>query len=158
MDCKTVPIAETTTETVITDTDILLAGADDDLFPLLNTSPGLLGSPMTSPMEENHLPASPLTLVTNLTTSQTVGSPFQPIGRASPFQPVNQSVPSPSKSATPQTVRGKTDIDSSIHQPLAQGHVISTVHPGKLPETFWMSYPHAEKSYPVIMRVSIDGF
>lgn len=164
VDCKAIP--HTAPETVITDTDILLAGADDDendtdplrhLFPLLNTSPtplspGLLGSPMTSPMEDNHLgSSSPLGLVPNMTSSQAVSSPFQPIERTSPFQPVNPSVPSPSKSVTPQTVRRS---DSLIQQILAQGHVISTIHPGQLPHSFWINYPHAKNSCPVILKVT----
>lgn len=170
-DNKTVMTPETTTETVITDTDILLAGADDEsdpdplrhLFPLLNTSPTplspsavLLGSPLTSPLDENHLhSSSPHTRVSNLTSSPSVSvhSPFQPIGRGSPFQPV--AAASPSKSVTSQAGQSKVDDDCPILQPLAQGYVISTVHTGKLPSFFWANYPQAEKLYPVILRVSI---
>ena len=171
-DNKTVMTPETTTETVITDTDILLAGADDDesdadplrhLFPLLNTSPTplsptavLLGSPLTSPLDDTHLhSSSPHTRVSNLTSSPAVSahSPFQPIGRGSPFQPV--AAASPSKSVTSQAGQSKVDDDCPILQPLAQGYVISTVHTGKLPSFFWANYPQAEKLYPVILRVSI---
>jgi len=149
-----------------------LASADDDendpdplrhLFPLLNTSPTPLSpvllsppmaSPMASPMENNHLgSSSPLGLVPDITNSQPVSSPFQPIERASPFQPVNQATLSPSKSVTPQTVR-KSDPDSPLLQSLAQGHYISTVHAGQLAHSFWTNYPQAENSDPVILRVS----
>ena len=158
---------DTTTETVVTDPDILLAGVDDDendqdplrhLFPLLNTSPPplsptscMLPSPLdTSPMQGT----SPLTRPIQLTASpgRPAPSPFQPISRLSPFQPLH-STPSPSMTnGTTLEFQGGEGEDS-LSVPQAQGYIISTVHTGKMPVTFWASSSHSETSDPVMLKV-----
>lgn len=157
---------DTTTETVVTDTDILLAGVDDDendqdplshLFPLYNTSPPAL-SPTScilpldpSPMQGT----SPLSRPTKLSASPgvSVSSPFQPISRISPFQPLH-STPSPSMAnATTMEIQGE-EAEDSLCVPYAQGYIISTVQTGKMPGTFWASSSHSETSDPVILKVA----
>lgn len=160
---------DTTTETVVTDTDILLAGVDDDendqdplrhLFPLLNASPPplsptsvMLPSPLdSSPMQGT----SPLTRPAKLTTSpgMSASSPFQPISRLSPF-PIH-STPSPSVgNGTTLEIDGG-DGEDNLSVPQAQGYMISTVHTGKMPATFWASSSHSETSDPVILKVRVS--
>lgn len=159
---------DTTTETVVTDTDILLAGVDDDendqdplrhLFPLLNTSPSplsptMLPSPLdSSPMQGT---SSPLTRPTKLSASPgvSVSSPFQPISRLSPFQPLH-STPSPSTGNTTTLEFHDEDGEDRLSVPQAQGYIISTVHTGKMPGTFWASSSHSETSNPVILKVGV---
>ena len=167
-DSKTVAIPDTTTETVVTDTDILLAGADDDetdqdplrtLFPLLNSPSALspvriLGSPVASPLDSSPMrTSSPLTRPATLTTSPAVSvqSPFQPIARASPFQPM-RSTPSPSVMSLPSFgTQGEGEEGS---EPMAQGYFISTMPTGKMPSTFWANCPKAENMRPVILKVT----
>ena len=159
---------DTATESVETDTDILLAGVDDDendqdplrhLFPLLNSSPPPL-SPTSCifppPLDSSPIQGtSPLTRPTKLATSpgMSASSPFQPISRISPFQPL-RSTPSPSVTngtASDQFHGGDTEDSPSV--PQAQGYIISTVHTGKMPATFWASSSHSETSDPVILKV-----
>lgn len=159
-------LPETTTETVVTDTDILLAGVDDDendqdplrhLFPLLNSSPPSLsptGCILPSPLDTSPIQGtSPLTRPATLTASPgvSVSSPFQPISRLSPFQPLH-STPSPS-TANAATIEVQEDGDDKLSVPYAQGYIISTVQTGKMPGTFWASSSHSETCDPVILKV-----
>lgn len=161
-------LPETTTETVVTDTDILLAGVDDDendqdplrhLFPLLNSSPPSLsptGCILPSPLDTSPIQGtSPLTRPATLTASPgvSVSSPFQPISRLSPFQPLH-STPSPS-TANAATVEVQEDGDDKLSVPYAQGYIISTVQTGKMPGTFWASSSHSETCDPVILKASL---
>lgn len=156
---------DTTTETVVTDTDILLAGVDDDendqdplrhLFPLLNASPPAL-SPTSCMLPLDSSPmqgTSPLSRPTKLTASPgvSVSSPFQPISRLSPFQPLH-STPSPSMTNTTTLEIQEEEAEGSLCVPHAQGYIISTVQTGKMPGTFWASSSHSETSDPVILKV-----
>lgn len=156
---------DTTTETVVTDTDILLAGVDDDendqdplrhLFPLLNTSPPTLSPTGMLPLDSSPMQgASPLSRPTKLTASPgvSVPSPFQPISRLSPFQPLH-STPSPSMANVTAMELQEEDGEDSLCVPYAQGYIISTVQTGKMPGTFWASSSHSETSDPVILKVT----
>ena len=157
---------DTTTETVVTDTDILLAGVDDDendqdplrhLFPLLNTSPPTLSPTGMLPLDSSPMPgASPLSRPTKLSASPgvSVHSPFQPISRLSPFQPLH-STPSPSMANVTTMDFQEEEGEDSLCVPHAQGYIISTVQTGKMPGTFWASSSHSETSDPVILKVMI---
>lgn len=154
---------DTTTETVVTDTDILLAGVDDDendqdplrqLFPLLNTSP-LSPTGCMLPLDSSPVQgASPLSRPTKLSASPgvSVPSPFQPISRLSPFQPLH-STPSPSTANGTTLEFQEEEGEDSLCVPQAQGYIISTVQTGKMPGTFWASSSHSETSDPVILKV-----
>lgn len=154
---------DTTTETVVTDTDILLAGVDDDendqdplrhLFPLLNTSPPTLSPTGMLPLDSSMQGASPLSCPTKLSASPgvSVHSPFQPISRLSPFQPLH-STPSPSMANVTTMDFQEEEGEDSLCVPHAQGYIISTVQTGKMPGTFWASSSHSETSDPVILKV-----
>ena len=159
---------DTTTETVVTDTDILLAGVDDDendqdplrhLFPLLNTSPPPPLSPtscmLPSPLDSSPMQGtSPLTRPTKLAASpgMSASSPFQPISRLSPYQPLH-STPSPSMANGTTLEFEGGEGEDSLSVPQAQGYIISTAHTGKMPATFWGSLSHSETSDPVILKV-----
>jgi len=43
--------------------------------------------------------------------------------------------------------------EDSLSVPQAQGYIISTVHTGKMPVTFWASSSHSETSDPVMLKV-----
>ncbi|XP_032239146.2 mediator of RNA polymerase II transcription subunit 13 isoform X2 [Nematostella vectensis] len=170
-DVKTVVTPEPPTDTVVTDTSILLAGADDDesdpdplrhLFPLLNTSPTPL-SPVLIPspaIDENHLhTSSPLNRTSQLNASPGVQShsPFQPISRVSPFQPVTGPAapsPVPCNTTVPSAVACVPE-EGGLLLPLAQGYFISTLHTGKVPAAFWAGFPQSETSYPVMLRAAL---
>ena len=161
---------DTATEAVVTDTDILMAGADDDvdndlqqIFSLLETprplSPtsGMLTSPMTSSLEPSTMQTSPLSRPAGLANSPVVPvhSPFQPIARSSPFQPVSCHTPSPSVSMFPgqSGSQGERVEESPLLQPLSQGYLVSSVPTGKMPSTLRANSPQADKSSPVMLRV-----
>lgn len=160
---------DATTETVVTDTDILLAGVDDDendndplghLFPLINTLPPALSPSscmLPSPLDASPMQGtSPLTRPGKLTSSpgMSVSSPFQPISRISPFQPL-RSTPSPSLGSSTMLETENAAGDDCLPVPQAQGYLISTVHTGKMPATFWGSSSHSETSDPVILKAAL---
>ena len=158
----------TTTETVVTDTDILLAGVDDDendqdplrhLFPLLNASPPPLSPTscmMPSPLDSSPMQsASPLSRPPKLSAvspAMSAPSPFQPISRLSPFQPLH-STPSPSMANTTTAESHWQEGEDSLTVPQAQGYIISTVQTGKMPVTFWANSSHSETTDPVMLKV-----
>ena len=157
---------DTAPEAVVTDTDILLAAVDDDendqdpltqLFPLLNpTSPSLSPSCMLpSPLDSSQMQSSsPLTRPSKLAPSPVVSvpSPFQPIARVSPLQPLH-STPSPSLGNLSSHDAQEEEEQLSSNTPCAQGYIISTVHTGKMPASFWSTAPHLETSHPAILKV-----
>ena len=151
------------------DTDILLAGVDDDendndplghLFPLITTLPPALSPSscmLPSPLDASPMQGtSPLTRPGKLTSSpgMSVSSPFQPISRISPFQPL-RSTPSPSLGSSTMLETESAAGDDCLPVPQAQGYLISTVHTGKMPATFWGSSSHSETSDPVILKVKV---
>lgn len=159
---------DTTTETVVTDTDILLAGVDDDendqdplrhLFPLLNASPPplsptscMMPSPLDSSPMQGTPPLSRPPKLSAASPAMSAPSPFQPISRLSPFQPLH-STPSPSMANTTTAESHGQEGEDSLAVPQAQGYMISTVQTGKMPVTFWANSSHSETNDPVMLKV-----
>lgn len=159
---------DTTTETVVTDTDILLAGVDDDendqdplrhLFPLLNASPPplsptscMMPSPLDSSPMQGTPPLSRPPKLSAASPAMSAPSPFQPISRLSPFQPLH-ATPSPSMANTTTAESHGQEGEDSLAVPQAQGYMISTVQTGKMPVTFWANSSHSETNDPVMLKV-----
>lgn len=149
--------SDTAAEAVVTDTDILMAGADEDDDSDLQQIFSLLEAPRPlSPT--GGMQTSPIHRPTGLSNSPSVSvhSPFQPITRSSPFKPVSCHTPSPSVSVLPPQggSQGERVGQSTLLQPLSQGYLMSTVQTGKVPGSLLAHCPQAEKNSPVMLRVS----
>lgn len=158
--CGETNVEVATDPAVVTDTDILMAGADEDddsdlqqIFTLLEAP-----RPLSPTLDSSPMQASPIHRQTGLSSSPSVSvhSPFQPITRSSPFQPVSCHTPSPSVSVLPPQngPQGERLEQSSLLQPLSQGYLVSTVPIGKIPQTLLAYCPQADKNSPIMLRVS----